>query len=59
MVGLGVIVGSLIAGWVGDWASTGPGEFDYTKLFSVPMWASVACLVALLIFYPRRSRAVA
>jgi hypothetical protein len=26
---------------------------DYTKLFSVPMWAAIACLVLLEIFYPR------
>jgi hypothetical protein len=58
IVGIGVIVGSEIAGWVGDWA-TSDGVLDYTKLFSVPMWASVACLVALLIFYPRRSQTVA
>jgi len=25
---------------------------DYQKLFSVPMWASLACLVALLVCYP-------
>ena len=47
IVGIGVIVGSKIAGWVADWA----GE-DYQRLFSVPMWASVACLLALLAAYP-------
>jgi hypothetical protein len=25
---------------------------DYRKLFSVPMWAALACLAALLLFYP-------
>ena len=57
IIGIGIIVGSKIAGWVGDWAKVGD-SYNYTKLFSVPMWASVACLIALLIFYPRRSRTV-
>jgi nucleoside transporter len=59
IVGVGVIVGSKIAAWVAEWATIDEKHLDYTKLFSVPMWASVACLVALLIFYPRRSRTVA
>ena len=25
---------------------------NYTRLFSVPMWGAVACLAAMLIFYP-------
>ena len=28
---------------------------DYTRLFSVPMWAALACLALLLAFYPNRS----
>ncbi|MDF1799751.1 MAG: MFS transporter [Planctomycetota bacterium] len=52
IVGIGVIVGSKVAGWVADWA-----DGDYEKLFSVPMWASVACLLALLAAYPSGSRA--
>jgi len=47
IVGVGVIVGSKIAGWVGDWAAG-----DYRRLFSVPMWASLACLAILLALYP-------
>lgn len=47
-VGLGVIVGSMIAGAVFDWSGG-----DYQKLFSVPMWASLACLALLLLFYPK------
>ena len=53
MVGIGVIVGSKIAGWVADWAKTDEA-MDYTRLFSVPMWASLACLLLLLAFYPAR-----
>lgn len=49
IVGVGVIVGSKIAGWVSEWA-----DGDYRKLFSVPMWASIVCLVILLVAYPRK-----
>jgi nucleoside transporter len=53
IVGIGVIAGSLIAGEVAAWASAS-GTMDYHKLFSVPMWAAMACLVLLLFFYPRK-----
>ena len=58
MVGIGGIVGSYIANAVQQWATVGSADraVDYTKLFSAPMWASVACLVLLLIFYPRKRR---
>jgi len=52
IVGIGVIVGSKIAGWVSDWA-----DGDYRKLFSVPMWASLGCLLILVVAYPRPSLA--
>ena len=51
IVGVGIIVGSMIAAQVGEWAKTGD-VMDYTKLFSVPMWASLACLLLLLVAYP-------
>jgi nucleoside transporter len=57
IVGIGVIVGSLISGWVSDWAKGTSATPDYTKLFSVPMWASLACLVVLLLIYPGGRRA--
>jgi nucleoside transporter len=49
IIGIGVIVGSKIAGWVSDWAK---GDDYYTKLFAVPMWGSLACLLMLLLIYP-------
>jgi nucleoside transporter len=55
IIGIGVIVGSKIAGWVSDWAK---GDGYYTKLFSVPMWASLACLLLLLLIYPGGRREV-
>lgn len=54
IVGIGVIVGSMIAGRVAAWATV-DDTLDYTKLFSVPMWASLATLAALLVLYPSRS----
>ena len=64
IVGIGVIFGSQIATGVAAWATSEPapgaesGVVDYTALFSVPMWASLACLVALVLMYPggRRQR---
>lgn len=53
IVGIGVIVGSLIAGKVAELASA-DGVLDYRKLFSIPMWAALACLVLLLLLYPSR-----
>ena len=54
IIGIGVIVGSILAGRIAEWASPG-GVMDYRRLFSVPMWAALACLAALLTFYPRRT----
>jgi len=59
-VGVGLIAGSWLAtSVVGRWAEGPGGATDYRKLFSVPMWAALACLLALLVFYPggRRARA--
>lgn len=52
--GVGIIVGSKIAGLVADVALLPDGSLDYTKLFTYPMWGAVACLVILLAAYPRR-----
>jgi len=57
VVGIGIIVGSWVStSLVGAWAETDAG-MDYTRLFSAPMWASLACLVLLVLFYPSKSRA--
>lgn len=57
IVGIGVIVGSKIAGWVADWATPpGGGAIDYSRLFGVPMWASLGCLALLLLFYPSKRK---
>lgn len=54
IIGIGVIVGSMIAGWVSELATT-DGVTDYTKLFSYPMWAALACLAVLAVLYPSKS----
>jgi MFS family permease len=62
IVGLGIIVGSLVSGWIADWAQHGAAELDYAdpahtrSLFAVPMWASLAVLALLLVCYPSRPR---
>jgi len=58
IVGVGIIVGSKIAGWVAQWATVDE-KMDYTRLFSVPMWAALGCLAILLAAYPRKSRRAA
>ena len=64
IVGIGIIVGSKIATGMAAWASETPAgggaaAINFTKLFSVPMWASLGCLAILLIFYPNRRAATA
>ncbi len=55
IVGIGIIVGSFIATGVAKWATAeGAEQPDYTQLFQVPLFASIACLLALLVFYPAR-----
>ncbi|MEZ6013903.1 MAG: MFS transporter [Planctomycetota bacterium] len=56
IIGVGIIVGSYVAtAVVGKWAALEGGGMDYTKLFSAPMWAAIACLALLLVLYPSRS----
>lgn len=53
--GIGIIVGSQIAGTVANLATDPVTKaMNYRELFSYPMWAAVACLVALLVAYPNR-----
>ncbi|MDQ3440440.1 MAG: MFS transporter, partial [Planctomycetota bacterium] len=64
IVGIGIIVGSKIATGMATWASEPAVEgetsaINFTKLFSVPMWAALACLVVLLVLYPNRRAATA
>lgn len=57
IIGIGIIVGSLLATSAAKWA-TGPDDVkDYKALFSLPMWAAVICLGCLLVFYPSKRKA--
>lgn len=56
IVGIGTIVGSLFTTMlVGEWA-TSNGEIDYSRLFSVPMYMAIGCLLLMLVFYPGRKK---
>jgi len=60
IIGLGIIVGSWVSAEVATWAKAGAPKLSYadrahtTALFSVPMWASLACFLLVLVFYPRK-----
>jgi MFS family permease len=53
IIGIGIVVGSYVAGQIGDWATTKDG-MDWSALFTIPMYAAVVCLGLLLAFYPAR-----
>jgi MFS family permease len=67
IVGIGIIVGSYVAGIVGEWATfevmkdgvavlkedgTPETAKEWSKLFSVPLYGALACLALMLVFYP-------
>jgi nucleoside transporter len=57
IVGIGIIVGSLFATSVVAKYATAGGDMDYQKLFSVPMYMALGCLVLMLLFYPSKKKA--
>lgn len=56
IVGFGVIAGNWFAGKVAQAVEKPDRTLDYERLFGIPMWVALACLAALLVFYPSRSR---
>ncbi|MCC7084971.1 MAG: MFS transporter [Pirellulales bacterium] len=57
VLGLGVIVGNIAAGQIDKLAKpAGASEANFRVLFGVPMWVSIACLLALWLFYPSQDR---
>lgn len=54
-MGFGIIAGNYVAGQVAKRVLVNE-KLDYTQLFAIPMWAAIACLAVLLLFYPNRSR---
>ncbi len=58
IIGIGIIVGSKISTSAADWAMV-DGVTHYPTLFSYPMWAALACLALLFLFYPSKSKLAA
>lgn len=56
IIGFGTIIGNIAAGQVDKLAKDDTGRVDYSILFGVPLWVTVACLVALMLFYPSKGR---
>ena len=57
IVGIGIIVGSWIStSVIGEWAREGE-VMNYSRLFSVPMWAALVCFLLLLVLYPSKRSA--
>ncbi len=54
VIGIGIIVGSLIAGWVAGWAKV-DDVMHYEKLFGIPMWGAIICLAIFLVAYPSKA----
>ena len=46
-----VALRSAIAGKIADWATVDE-VLDYTRLFSIPMYAALACIAVLALLYP-------
>jgi nucleoside transporter len=64
-VGIGIIVGSwfatsIVARWATEQVAGPDGamvdQVNYDRLFGIPMWIALACLVVMLVFYPKRGR---
>ena len=56
IVGIGIIVGNISAGWIGKAATLADGTTDYRRLFAIPMWVAVGCFMLLLLLYPSRKK---
>ena len=57
IIGIGIVVGSLIAGQVAGWATV-DDVMQFDKLFNIPMWGAIACLFLFLLLYPRKCKQV-
>ena len=55
IIGIGIVVGSLIAGQVAGLATV-DGTMQYEQLFGWPMWGAVVCLVLFLLLYPNKTK---
>jgi hypothetical protein len=57
IIGIGIVVGSLIAGQVAGWATV-DDVMQFDKLFNIPMWGAIACLFLFLLLYPSKCKQV-
>ena len=55
IVGVGIVVGSYVAGQIGEAYTDADGVKDWQGLFSRPMYAAAVCLAFLVVFYTGRS----
>ena len=53
--GLGVVGGNLLSGYISSISHTADG-LSYTRMFGIPMWISLACLILLALAYPANGR---
>jgi len=54
--GFGVIIGNWLSGQLGKWTTRPDKTLDWQTFYAVPGYITLACLLALLIFYPNRPR---
>jgi nucleoside transporter len=54
--GVGVIAGNWFSGWLGHHVTSPDKVINWQTFYAIPGAITVACLVALLIFYPSRPR---
>jgi MFS family permease len=54
--GFGVIIGNWLSGQLGKWSTRPDKTMDWQSFYAVPGYITLACLLALLIFYPNRPR---
>jgi hypothetical protein len=54
IIGIGIIVGSKIATSAATWSTDSEDKLSFEQLFHYPMWASLICLCALMLFYPNK-----
>jgi len=52
--GFGVIWGNWFSGQLGAWVTRPDKTVDWQMFYAVPGWITVACLVVLLVMYPKK-----
>ena len=55
IVGIGIVVGSYVAGKIGTIYTSEDGVKDWQGLFAIPMYTAVVCLAFLAVFYPGKA----